>query len=68
MLRLEPHQYHHIGTVQERGEARLHRHGVDVLDPGRELLISRRSPPMFLAMSARSGIVVTTRIFASAPV
>src|SRR5262249_54500645 len=32
------------------------------------LLISRRSPPMFLAISARSGMVVTTRILASAPV
>ena len=36
MLRLEPHQQHNIGTIQERGEARLHWHGVDVLNPGGE--------------------------------
>src|SRR4030095_9199417 len=37
------------------------------LTPVAILLISKRSPPMFLAISARSGIVVTTRIFASTP-
>ena len=36
MLRREPHQQHHIGTVQKRGEARLHGDSVEVFDPGCE--------------------------------
>ena len=36
MLRLEADEHDRVGAVQGDGEARLHRHGVDVLDPGRE--------------------------------
>jgi hypothetical protein len=38
MFRFEPYYQHNIGAIQERGEARLYRHGVDVLDPSRNAL------------------------------